>query len=121
MKEGALVTALGYFSSKEFPEKLVFKPGFDYLKKADFDWKGLSNGSVTDKLNASALDILIVIDSQEDLPLLYLAAKSNAGYRIGAYNESNTACFDFMFDLGTNNTNENLVKQCLHYLKHLKQ
>ncbi|MDX5320389.1 MAG: hypothetical protein LPK45_04810 [Bacteroidota bacterium] len=121
VKEGALVSLTGYFTTKEFPEKLVFKPGFDYLKKQDLDWKGLPNDSVIQKLNASNLDILISLSAEEDFALLSLAARSKAGYRIGAYFPAYTSCFDFMLDLGDKKTNDNLVKLCLHYLKHIKQ
>lgn len=119
--EGALVSVQGYFTEKEFPEKLVFKPGFDYFKKQDLDWKGLAKSPIAQKLNASGLDILIVVSSEEDFTLLHLAAQSQAGYRIGAYLENYTSCFDFMLDLGSNKTNDNLVRLCMHYLKQIKQ
>lgn len=117
--EGALVSVLGYFPTKEFPEKLVFKPGFDYFKKKDTTWNGLAQDSILQKMNQLDLDILIGAFSEENLMFLHFSAQSNAGFRIGPYLKNYTSCFDFMIDLNGNKELSNLVKLSSHYLKQL--
>lgn len=119
VEEGAVVNVLGYFPSKEFPEKLVFKPGFDYFKKKDIDWKGLAPENILQKVNHLNLDILIGAFTKENLMFLHFSAQSNAGFRIGPYLKNYTSCFDFMIDLEGNNELNNLVKLTTHYLKQL--
>jgi len=119
VEQGALVSVLGHFPSKEFPEKLVFKPGFDYFKKKDTDWKDLAQESILHKFNNLNLDILIGAFTSENLLFLHFAAQSNAGFRIGPYLPNYTDCFDFMIDTQSNTELPNLVKLSTHYLKQL--
>lgn len=119
IQHGAQVSVLGYFDTKEFPERLVFKPGFDYFKKKDTDWKGLAHENILQKMNQLNLDILIGAFTNENLLFLHLAAQSNAGFRIGPYLENYTGCFDFMIDLAEKKELSNLVKLTMFYLKQL--
>lgn len=119
VEQGALVSVLGYFPAKEFPEKLVFKPGFDYFNKKETDWKNLAQTSILQKFNSLNLDILIGAFTEENLLFLHFAAQSNAGFRIGPYLEAYTDCFDFMIDTQSNTDLNNLVKLSSHYLKQL--
>ena len=119
VKQGALVSVLGYFPSKEFPEKLVFKPGFDYFKKKDTTWNELAQESILQKFNNLNLDILISAYTSENLLFLHFSTQSNAGFRIGPYLPAYIDCFDFMIDVQSNNELDNMVKLCAHYLKQL--
>lgn len=117
---GAEVSALGYFALKEFPEKLIFKPGFDYYNKKETDWKGGASHAIVEKLNGSKLNILIACTLVENLPMLQLMAQSNAGFRLGPYLEKYTDCFDFMIETKANQDMNQLTGSYLRYLKQIK-
>ncbi|TSA49937.1 MAG: hypothetical protein D4R43_03060 [Sphingobacteriales bacterium] len=61
-------------------------------------------------------DILINVSIKENLPLEYIAALSQASYRVGLYDPNKLYCNDLMIDLKGNKTLQKYIDQVKHYL-----
>lgn len=119
-REGKEVAVYGFVDAKEFPQELVFKPGTDFFNRKNIRWTGIPQQATADVITSLPLDYFIGLFSGNEIPLLYLAARTKAKYRIGLYNEQNTQFFDFMIDLKNDPPLKKLIETTLHYLKNLR-
>ncbi len=88
---------------------------FPYFNKKNLNWYLEPNGVLVDEFIDRKFDILINACIDEILPLEYIAALSQASYRVGLYNPSKLFCYDMMIDMKEKNLKK-LVDQVKHYL-----
>lgn len=117
---GLEVKCLGFIPEKEFPQGLIFKPGFDFFNKKELMWNGLAQMHIIHNFDGTGLDYLIVANERDELILLQFAAGSKAAFRIGAYTEGQTGLFDFMVDAGKDRSLDNIYRMIEHYLIKLR-
>jgi hypothetical protein len=96
--------SIGYFDSKQDISVFSFKA----FNKNDLDWLGRPKTDIIETYANRPFDYLICIYEDTCLPIEYLAALSNAHFRVGPYTE-NTYCYDLIID-----TKDKGIK---HYLK----
>ncbi len=61
-------------------------------------------------------DLLIDLSLSEHFPLLYLAAMSKAGLKIGRFDETHQDYYDLMIDVPRDASIEFFIEQVMHYL-----
>jgi len=67
--------------------------------------------------HAKNFDILICAFIEDCLPLEYIAATSNARFRVGAFSKAKTNYFELMINTQKNENLEYLLDQINHFLK----
>ena len=88
---------------------------FPYFNKKNLNWYLEPQGVLVEEFIQRKFDILINACTEEILPLEYIAALSQASFRVGLYNPSKLFCYDFMVDFKEKNL-KGLVEQFRHYL-----
>ena len=112
------VKVLGFYPGKELPDQYT---AIRYLncinvKELDFFYHPTSPEIVTFINNK--LDILIDINFEKQVPLLYVSLLSNAGLKIGLFEaEEKKIPFDLMMDIKKPVDIENYLTQIIFYLE----
>ena len=89
---------------------------FPYFNKANLNWYLEPSGILVEEFIDRKFDILINVSIKENLPLEYIAAFSQASYRVGLYDPNKMYCYDLMIDLKGNKTLQKYIDQVKHYL-----
>ena len=89
---------------------------FPYFNKKNLNWYLEPQGLLVDEFIGRKFDILINVSVHENIPLEYIAAFSQASYRVGLYNPEKIYCYDLMIDLKGNKTLQKYIEQVKHYL-----
>jgi hypothetical protein len=105
------------FTEQKFiPHYFIPKLLQDILTVKDVNWKYQPVKPFVKDFIEEEYDILIDLSLSEYLPLLYLAANSKAGLKIGRFNETHQSYFDLMIDIPADSTLEYFIGQVIHYL-----
>lgn len=95
------VRTLGWINLKEPPHYCYPRLMFDYITKRNINWyKKPSGEKITDFINKE-FDILLNIDTTDNLSLLYATALSRAKLKVGVYSEKKKDYLDLMISLDT--------------------
>ena len=90
---------------------------FPYFNKKNLNWHLEPTGDEVEIFIDRKLDILVNAYIDENLPLEYISALSQARFRIGHYVKEKTYAYDFMIDLKGKNDLKYLMEQYRMYLK----
>lgn len=105
-----------YTDQKIIPHYFIPKLLQDILTVKDLNWYHFPvKPFVKDFLNEE-FDILIDLSLKEYVPLLYLAANTNASMKIGRFDESHQHFYDLMIDIPSDASLEYFIEQVMHYL-----
>ena len=110
-RKGKNVVLIGYFNNKQDASSFAFK-GFN---RNDIDWLGRPKREVLEKYAKKDFDFLICIYQGECLPIEYIAALSEAHFRVGPHTH-NTYCFDLIIDTSKNDSTQHFLKEVDFYL-----
>lgn len=127
-KTNDVITVNKFSESLKREKKEVFTLGYQDRKIKDeevsnlFDnknvnWYGIPNDKSIIAFQKYDLDILICAFEEESFPLEYIAATSNAKFRVGAYSTTKTNFYEFMVSLKQGENLSYLLNQILHFLK----
>jgi len=78
-KQGKNVSVLGYFNVKQAPEN----QSFDSFFAKETTWLGQPNSGKSDDFLKQKFDLLLTLNPDELPPLEWLAAKSQAAFKVG--------------------------------------
>lgn len=112
-KERKKTSLLGFYNFS----KNVINFNFPYFNQKNINWHYEPNGAVVEEFIAKKFDILINAYINENLPLEYVSAMSQAAFRIGHYDKTKTYAYDFMIDMKGQNDLRKLMEQFRYYLE----
>ncbi|MDB5282367.1 MAG: hypothetical protein JWO06_1442 [Bacteroidota bacterium] len=115
-KDGKTVDILGYVNDKKIDHKadiLVFN-------KKNLSWTQVPDDTRVEQFAAKKFDLLLACFIGQNLPLEYVAAISNARWRLGVYAANKTEYYDMMINLGEKNNIQYLLDQAIYFLKQIK-
>jgi len=78
-KQGKKVTVLGYFDSKQGTEN----PSFDAFTTKETTWTGRPKSEKAQAFAREKFDLLLTLNPDEQTPLEWLAATSQAAFKVG--------------------------------------
>lgn len=108
-----------YTDQKIIPHYFIPKITQDIITVKDVNWRYQPQKPfVKDFLNNS-FDLLIDLSLDEYLPLLYCAALSKSGLKVGRFQEDHQIFFDLMIHAGSDETIETFAEQVIHYLSRI--
>ena len=110
------VKVVCYTELKYIPHFYIPRLLQDILTVKDINWKYIPVKPFVKDFLADEFDILIDLSLTEHFPLLYLAALSKAGLKIGRYEEKHQDFYDLMIELPENASLDYFAEQVIHYL-----
>lgn len=114
------VLALGYYDKKELPPMRFAKLGMDFFTRKALNWQLKPSGTVVSNFIALPFDILIILHSEHIIPVRFIAAHSQARFKIGKFDTRNEHVCDMMIDTGDESSSSKLLEQILKYLNMIK-
>ena len=115
------VKALGFVDSEELSDFHLQPLDFYFFCKKDLDWQGVPRDESVAEFCNTDYDILICLDMDEKIPLSYVKMRTNAGFLVGYYTETNSDLLDVMISLDEENSNiVELIKQIKYYLENIR-
>lgn len=106
-----------YTEIKVQPHYFIPKLTQDILIPKDLNWYGKPDKTFIPDFVSEKFDILINLSLGDHFPLLYLTALSNAGMKIGRFDEKYQEFFDMMIHTTPETTLKEFMDQILYYLK----
>lgn len=105
-----------YTELKIIPHYFIPKLLQDVLTSKDINWYHFPVKPFVKDFLLEEFDLLIDLSLKEFIPLLYLAANTNASLKIGRFDESHQHYYDLMINLPPDATLEYFIEQVMHYL-----
>lgn len=116
-QKGKKVSLLGFINSKQVIENLPFNSFC--LKDLNFALLPEKTYEVTEFMQ-KGFDILINLSLNELEPLEYIAAMSNAKFRVGPYTER-TVCYELMIDVSKSKSLNAFIHQAQFFLEKMNK
>jgi hypothetical protein len=114
------VLAMSYIDQKNHvPHYHLHRLKFDYFTKGELNWKMQPDCDQVNRFVQNPFDILIDLEREPVLPLLFLLAESHAKFKIGYYSQPMEEFYDLMIDVKPEATFDEYVQQVNHYLTRL--
>jgi hypothetical protein len=110
-----------YTDLKINPHYFIPKISQDIITAKDINWKYQPQKAFVKDFIETPFDILIDLSLTEHLPLLYLAALSKSGLKVGRYEEDLQMFYDLMIHTGTEETIDSFSEQVIHYLSKINR
>lgn len=110
--QGIQVHLLAYQNNKEKDQK-----DSRFFNKLQVNMFSIPSGGNIEAFQNLELDILICAFLEESLALEYIAATTNARFRVGAFSAAKTNYFELMINTKQNQSLKYLLKQIDHFLK----
>lgn len=110
-QNGKQINILGYQQTKK---KERIDPRF--INKLDLNWFYIPHSHKISDFHKREFDILICASVNECLPLEYIAATSNAKFRVGAFSDETSTYFELMINTNQNQSLNYLLSQIDHFL-----
>ena len=111
------VLALGYFDKKELPDTRLMKLGLDFFSRKSLNWKMKPSNAIVHSFMNKNFDILICLSLDRSIPLRYVASLTQAKFKIGKYDQSNSGIYDFMIKSEQETNLKQMIEQVNHYIK----
>ncbi len=115
------ILAMGYVDKKMLPASQFAQYGLDFFTRKDLNYGMIPVDPIVDNFINAKFDILINLNSGKCFPLRYIAAVSNARFRVGRYAKSHTACYDMMIKMKGDLPIKNVIEEVEHFLRLIKQ
>ena len=110
------VEILGFVNDK----KLDTKPGVTIFNKKNLSWTLAPEDERVEKFAAQRFDLLLGCFTGENLPLEFVTRISKARWRVGAYAENKTDCYDMMVNVSSKAELPYLLEQTTYFLNQIK-
>ena len=114
------VRALGFITDPLMAKHLMPMLSFDYIYPSDLKWYGKPKTAKYKDFCEQDFDILIDISVENRMPLLFAAAESGAGFKIGRFSETNKPVFDMMIEVKDNEPLHKMIENFDHYINIIK-
>jgi hypothetical protein len=113
------VLALGYYDQPDLPPMRFAKLGLDFFTKKSLNWYYKPVSPIVKNFVSKDFDILIDLHTENSIQFRYVVALSKAKFKIGRYERSAAAFYDFMISAPIHLLLPQLIEQVNHYLKSL--
>ena len=110
------VEILGFINDK----KIDSKSGVTIFNKKNLSWTLAPDDERVDKFAAQPFDLLLGCFIGPNLPLEFITRISKARWRVGAYTESKTDCYDMMVNVSDKTDINYLIQQTTYFLNQIK-
>lgn len=105
-----------YTDLKISPHYFIPKITQDIITAKDVNWRFQPQKPFVKEFINTEYDILIDLSLDDHLPLLYCAALSNAGIKVGRFQEDHELYYDLMIHASPDETIDTFADQVIHYL-----
>lgn len=113
------VRVVCYSDLKIIPYYFIPKISQDIITVKDIDWRYQPKKPFVKEFINTEFDILIDLSLNDHLPLLYCSALSQAGLKVGRFQEDHELFYDLMIHAGPDETIDSFSKQVIHYLSRI--
>ena len=113
------VKVVCYTDLKIIPHYFIPKISQDIITAKDVNWKFQPQKPFVKEFINTEYDILIDLSLSEHLPLLYCAALSKAGLKVGRFKEDHQLFYDLIIHAGPDETIDTFAGQVIHYLSRI--
>lgn len=110
------VRVVAYTNQKFNPHYFIPKISQDIITGKDVNWRFQPKKAFVKEFIETEYDILIDLSLEDHLPLLYCAALSQAGLKVGRFQEDHELFYDLMIQTGPDETIDSFATQVIHYL-----
>jgi hypothetical protein len=110
------VLALGYYDRRALPATRFAKLGLDFFTRKAVNWSMVPSHPVVTHFIHNGFDILINLHIERCFPLKYIAARTQARFKIGKWDRRNAPICDLMIQAGDDVSFGPFVDQVMHYL-----
>lgn len=110
---GKKVYSLAYINDKKTESSELMK----FFNKASLNWYKIPRNKEVDEFIKQPMDVLISVHTKESLPLQYIAAHSEAKFRMGPYVEKAKNSYDWMIHSESDHSIKTYLNQVEFYLK----
>jgi|GEM_PF-180425 len=120
-EKGISVTLIGYYPGKELPDQYTALKYFTCLRRKELNAVYLPVSVEADKFITTKFDILIDINFNRELPLIYISSLSAASFKVGLFEkESDNRFFDLMMELKKPVNVDDYLRNVIHYLEMIR-
>jgi len=120
-ERGISLTILGYYPEKELPNQYTALRFLTCMRKKEVSYFYLPLSSEADKFINTKFDILIDINFDKVLPLVYVSSLSTANFKVGLFDkDSGDSVFDLMMELRKPVKVDEYLTNVIHYLEMIK-
>jgi hypothetical protein len=113
------VRVVCYTDLKTSPHYFIPKISQDIITVKDVNLLYQPQKPFVKEFIATEFDILIDLSLNNYLPLLYCAALSKAGLKVGRFEEDHELYYDLMIQAGQDETIDSFANQVIHYLSRI--
>lgn len=110
------VKTLGYVNDKTTKDFQQSRLGVDFFLNTDLNWHLKPENHIVENFISEEFDILIDLNMELALPLVYIACKSKAKFKVGRYDENCNEIYDLMLQIGKGADLNEFISQLKHYL-----
>lgn len=114
--QGKEVELLGYVNDT----KTESKTGISVFNKKNLSWAGVPRGQQVEEFALKKFDLLLACFPAENISLEYISYISHARWRVGAYANDKTFCYDLMINIGERKELDYLLEQMVSFLNQIK-
>ncbi len=111
------VLAMGYVDKKKLPPTQFAQYGLDFFTRKDLDFRLIPSDPIVKNFIDQKFDILINLNSGSCFPLRYITALSKSRFRVGRYDQKNTACYNMMIHLTGEPSLKEVIEETEHFLR----
>jgi len=113
------VRVVCYTDQKIVPHYFIPKISQDIFTAKDLNWRFQPQKPFVKDFIDTEYDILIDLSLTDHLPLLYCAALSKAGLKVGRFQDDHKMFYDLMIHTSANETIDSFAEQLIHYLSRI--
>jgi hypothetical protein len=114
------ILAMGFVDRKKLPASQFAQYGLDFFTRSDLDFRLIPTDPIVKNFIEKDFDILINLTQANCFPLRYIAAMSKSKFRVGRYDQKNTACYDMMIHISGDPSIKDVIEETEHFLKKIK-
>ena len=109
---------ISYYPGKEVPDRITAIRYLTCLKQQDLNYFFRPSSPEAEQFIKTPLDILIDLNFRDNFPLEYISSLSNAGFKVGIFNNKyHTNPFDLMMEVRDTTDINDYLSQVIHYLE----
>lgn len=113
------VRVVCYTDLKIIPHYFIPKISQDIITAKDVTWRYQPKKPFVKEFIITEYDLLIDLSLDNYLPLLYCAALSKAGLKVGRFQEDHQLFYDLMIHSSPDETIDSFAGQVIHYLSRI--
>lgn len=120
-ESGKKVRGMGFVRQKQKPDYLLDQIHFSFCQARDFSWTLKLKTPALVEFTESEMDLLLDLSPSGLFYPKYLAAITNARYKVGNYHPDQVEIYDMMIQEKEPFNVKEFISHCLQYLKIIKK